>query len=416
MLFDANRNKRESLRRGVAKAGPGRLACLVCSALVVVGARARVPKNSAHLARRSLKSTDHGDDHSANGAAYEWAGVFETSASSLTWLMQKVDGEYADPTMRLVLFKTNEPTAKTMESLESDAETMMMKADCPVREAGSSMAASNSGNCYELHVGTGEDSTYTISGWDSNGNDTVGLVIFAQHVPLEFERDTHYLRTADGADVEPVAEEGADGHGHGHGHDHGSDACKADECGKAFQTVLMVHDVCKESDFPNALEAQLHLHEESCAQHFCNTADGPFELKCEDHDHDHDHDHGDHAEEESCACVAEQQGWTIDCAKPAPVSAAATYLTDNNCKDNNTTDACEMNFHIIQSHHDFCGYDDIPAEAALLVHELDPYFTHCNVRRQHDQDMPQCPAVDCKDTSAMEAAVAKLASPACAAA
>ena len=295
MLFDANRNKRESLRRGVAKAGPGRLACLVCSALVVVGARARVPKNSAHLARRSLKGADHDDQPAPTAGASYW-----------------------------------------------------------------------------------------------------------------------------GASPEPVAEEGADGHGHSHdhdhGHDHGSDACKADECGKAFQTVLMVHDVCKESDFPNALEAQLHLHEESCAQHFCNTADGPFELKCEDHDHDHDHDHEDHAEEESCACVAEQQGWTIDCAKPAPVSAAATYLTDNNCKDNNTTDACEMNFHIIQSHHDFCGYDDIPVEAELLVHELDPYFTHCNVRRQHDQDMPQCPAVDCKDKSAMEAAVAKLASPACAAA
>ena len=52
--------------------------------------------------------------------------------------------------------------------------------------------------CYELHFDlSATDSMYTI---DASG--TPAIVIFAQHFPTEFERDTHYLYDASGADVE----------------------------------------------------------------------------------------------------------------------------------------------------------------------------------------------------------------------
>ena len=72
--------------------------------------------------------------------------------------------------------------------------------------------------CYTLVFdATSDDSTYTI---DASG--TAAIVIFAQHFPTEFERDTHYLYDASGADVEPVSQESAGGGGgHDHGHDHG---------------------------------------------------------------------------------------------------------------------------------------------------------------------------------------------------
>ena len=60
---------------------------------------------------------------------------------------------------------------------------------CAVVEDGESMTSiAAGGSCFELHVGTGDDSTYTI---DTTG--LAGVVVYAQHVPTEFERDQHYL-------------------------------------------------------------------------------------------------------------------------------------------------------------------------------------------------------------------------------
>ena len=41
-----------------------------------------------------------GDGHDHGSAAWEWAGIFSTPDASYTWIAQKVDGDYADPTMR----------------------------------------------------------------------------------------------------------------------------------------------------------------------------------------------------------------------------------------------------------------------------------------------------------------------------
>jgi hypothetical protein len=148
--------------------------------------------------------------------AFEWAGVFSLAASSHTWSMQKVGGAYADATMRLVLVPTNAPTAETMEAGEAAGGSLLTGDACAVIEDGESMTPAAGGSCFELHVGTGEDSTFTIV---TSG--ISGVVVYAQHVPIEFERNRHYLYDSAGTDIEPIAQESAGGDNAHHAHAHG---------------------------------------------------------------------------------------------------------------------------------------------------------------------------------------------------
>merc|ERR1711907_570376 len=50
------------------------------------------------------------------------------------------------------------------------------------------------------------DSVDSVFGIDATG--ISGLAVFAQHVPIEFERTIHYFFTASGVDIEPIAEIG----------------------------------------------------------------------------------------------------------------------------------------------------------------------------------------------------------------
>ena len=158
---------------------------------------------------------DHGHGHGHGGhgdGGFEWAGVFEMDDATHTWSMQKVDGDYADPTMWLVLIPTDSPTEDTMHDLEGGIDALV-DAGCTVVEDGEAMATiAASGTCFALHVGTGADTTYTI-----NTAGITGMAMYAQHVPTEFERDQHYLKDSAGVDIEPVAQEGAGAHAHGHG-------------------------------------------------------------------------------------------------------------------------------------------------------------------------------------------------------
>ena len=158
----------------------------------------------------------HAHHHHGHGdGPFEWAGIFAMSDTTHTWSMQKVGGDYADQTMRIVLIPTSTPTETTMHSLESGVEALI-EDTCTVVEDGETMASiAADGSCFELHVGTGDDSTFTI---DTNG--ITGMAIYAQHVPTEFERDQHYLKDSTGEDIEPIAQEGAGAHGHG---DHGDE-------------------------------------------------------------------------------------------------------------------------------------------------------------------------------------------------
>merc|ERR1712178_45157 len=114
------------------------------------------------------------------------------------------------------IYPTDAPTAETIESLEDQAGDLIT-GECEIIEAGESMAPVAAGSCFELHVDASvADSTFTI-----NTDGLSGMVVFAQHVPIEFERDRHYLYDSSDVDIEPIAQESAGGdHGHSHDHDH----------------------------------------------------------------------------------------------------------------------------------------------------------------------------------------------------
>jgi hypothetical protein len=137
----------------------------------------------------------------AEDKGFEWSGVFPMADASHTWSMQKVDGAYADPSMRLGLIPTSTPTAVKMEEMENKGSNLLAEADCTVVQAGGSMKPAADGSCFELTVGSGDDSTFTI---DTSG--ITGLLVYAQHVPIEFERDTHYLYDSSNVDIEPIAQ------------------------------------------------------------------------------------------------------------------------------------------------------------------------------------------------------------------
>ena len=172
--------------------------------------------------------------------AFEWGGIFPMDDTMHVWSMQKVGGSYADPTMRIVLIPTDSPTEETMHSLEGGVGDLMNGDNCKIIEDGETMDGFEaSGSCFELHTGSGDDSTFMIGDTASKG-----LAVYAQHFPTEFERDQHYLKDSAGTDIEPVAQEGGGGHddhgdheGHGdhddhddhEGHDHGNEDEDADQ-------------------------------------------------------------------------------------------------------------------------------------------------------------------------------------------
>ena len=204
-----------------------------------------------------MKGEGGHEDHDDHGAGpFEWAGMFEMSDATHTWSMQKVGGDYADPTMRLVLIPTDSPTEENMHSLESGVEALI-EGDCTVVEDGETMTSiAATGSCFELHVGTGDDSLFTI---DTSG--ISGMAMYAQYVPTEFERDAHYLKDSAGTDIEPIAQEGAGAHDdhsdHGDDHDdHGDedgDSSIVAEDGESF-----TYDPHSWLD-PEAFEAQLNV-------------------------------------------------------------------------------------------------------------------------------------------------------------
>jgi len=145
--------------------------------------------------------------------------------------MEKVDGAYADPSMRVVIIPTDTPTEETMHSLEGGVEEMIEGDSCTVVEDGGTMTPiSADGSCFELHVGSGDMSTFNM---DTTG--MTGFAAFTAHSPYEFENTQHYLKDSSGNDVEHVAEESAGGHAHHDHGDHGGESeIEADEEEEAF--------------------------------------------------------------------------------------------------------------------------------------------------------------------------------------
>ena len=117
-----------------------------------------------------------------------------------------------------------------------------------------------------------------------------------------------------------------------------------------------------------------------------------------------------------CACLADAQGWKIDCADKAAMSAALTYLetAGNNCKTKSHSTECEKNYNIINAHHDHCDHDQVPEEIEKELHEFEEYYTDCEIKRKFYTLGGVCDAIECHGASAeLTTAIADLAANQC---
>lgn len=155
-----------------------------------------------------LKSDEHGEhshEHEGEAHAFEWAGVFELKSGTYKWSFAKVDGEYADPAMKMVILKSDDT-----ESIEAKATQLM--------ESESQDEKNNSG------VLTPKDTTYLLN-FDDSKNITVFNInivkdgkyaFFTEHMPTEFESEEHFLKDLEGNDIEPIMTEPESEEGHHH--------------------------------------------------------------------------------------------------------------------------------------------------------------------------------------------------------
>ena len=163
--------------------------------------------------------SDHGghDDHSDHGGhddhaegAFEWAGKFQLSKGSYKWSFEKVDGEYADPAMKMVILKSND-----IEGSEDIAKELLGSKDSISRKNNETLIASN--KAFILNFDQRKESTVFNVDIKEDGE----YIFFTEHMPFEFEATQHFFKDVLNSDVEPIAQVPDEGEGHHHHHDHG---------------------------------------------------------------------------------------------------------------------------------------------------------------------------------------------------
>ena len=151
----------------------------------------------------------HGEGHGDH--AFEWAGVFDLSAGSYKWSFAKVDGDYADPAMKMVILSSGD-----IKASENAAEGLLGAKTSEAKRHNDVLVAKD--KAYELNFDkTKETTTFSIE-IKKDGK----YVFFTEHMPFEFEANEHFFKDASGNDVEPTAQEpDAGDHAHGDHKDHG---------------------------------------------------------------------------------------------------------------------------------------------------------------------------------------------------
>ena len=134
----------------------------------------------------------------------------QLSKGSYKWSFAKVDGEYADPAMKMVILKSND-----IERSEDLAKELLGSKDSISRKNNQTLTASN--KAFVLNFDQRKESTVFKVEIKDDGQYT----FFTEHMPFEFEANEHFFKDVLNSDVEPIAQVPDEGEGHHHHHDHG---------------------------------------------------------------------------------------------------------------------------------------------------------------------------------------------------
>ena len=153
---------------------------------------------------------DHGDEHGDEHGEgdFEWAGVFDLSAGTYKWSFAKVNGDYADPAMKMVILNSGD-----IEASEELAKELLGSKNSEVKRNNDKLIAQD--KAYLLTFNEKKDiTTFTVEIKKSGK-----YAFFTEHMPFEFEADEHFFKDVSGDDVEPIAQ--VPDEGDHHHHDHG---------------------------------------------------------------------------------------------------------------------------------------------------------------------------------------------------
>ena len=229
-------------------------------------------------AAQERRLSGEGEPNIVEGTNVEWEGSFATPGDEVVFRLQKVTGVtdcaaaddlcYPDAAIDVVVLSITEEDAKTRSGLAKYHAAAAAAwgnevdgVDCTAVADGGTVTVG--GGCHTLTLNqAAAESKYTIN--------TAGvghIILFAQHVPIEFERDAHYLIDAADADVEPIDQKPDPD---GRCCDSLEGATQQGAAAGAFKSIVAYHDLCEHDDLPDYVEKDFHDYEARCENYFCN--------------------------------------------------------------------------------------------------------------------------------------------------
>jgi hypothetical protein len=120
---------------------------------------------------------------------------------------------------------------------------------------------------------------------------------------------------------------------------------------------------------------------------------------------------------ETCACEAKKFGFTIDCTTAGHQAQldALGVLAAKSCDKDCSSEECHKNFILVQSHHDFCLFGDVPELSEDAFHIYEGKCEECRIVKKRDPDLIDCPPAKCDDSGdkAFQGLIANNCSTAC---
>ncbi|XPV68268.1 MAG: metal ABC transporter solute-binding protein, Zn/Mn family [Halarcobacter sp.] len=142
---------------------------------------------------------DHDSAHEEEELPYEWAGVFDLKKGTYTWSFSKVDGNYAEMSMKMLIIKANKKSDDLIESYEKEAKNIFSKDKITLAKNDDSLKSENS--LYKLSFDEKQNKTIFKIKIEKEGK----YIFFTEHMPSEFEGDEHYFKDMHNKEIEAIA-------------------------------------------------------------------------------------------------------------------------------------------------------------------------------------------------------------------
>lgn len=105
-------------------------------------------------------------------------------------------------------------------------------------------------------------------------------------------------------------------------------------------------------------------------------------------------------EMESCACALERTNQTISCdANNEKLLQSMEILQTNDCGGSCLNALCQNAFFLIQAHHDYCFFNELPNSLSTIFHSFETKCTDCHILRKYNPALLSCPQPNCDNDS-----------------